>query len=83
MSGPAILKLSALGARLLSEAGYLFRIQVNWTNVHNYDEVFAQLQRLSADHGKKILSNVRPFALPERLWNYLVAKSGLPSSKKW
>ena len=83
MSGPAILKLSALGARFLSEAGYLFRIQVNWTNVRNYDEVFAQLQRLCADHGKKILSNVRPFALPERLWNYLVEKSGLPSSKKW
>ena len=83
MSGPAILKLSALGARFLSEAGYLFRIQVNWTNVRNYDEVFDQLQRLCADHGKKILSNVRPFALPERLWNYLVEKSGLPSSKKW
>ena len=83
MSGPAILKLSALGARLLNEVGYLFKIQVNWTNLRNYDEVFAQLQRLCADHGKKILSNVRPFALPERLWLHLIAKSGLPPAKKW
>ncbi len=83
MSGPAILKLSALGARLLSDAGYVFKVQVNWTNVRNYDEVFAQLQKLCADHGKKILSNVRPFALPERLWTHLIAKSGLPSAKKW
>ena len=82
MSGPAILKLSALGARLLSDAGYIFKVQVNWTNVRNYDEVFAQLQNLCADHGKKILSNVRPFALPERLWTHLIAKSGLPSAKK-
>jgi predicted Rossmann fold flavoprotein len=83
MSGPAILKLSALGARLLSDAGYVFKVQVNWTNVRNYDEVFAQLQKLCSEHGKKILSNVRPFALPERLWTHLVAKSGLPSAKKW
>ena len=82
MSGPAILKLSALGARLLSDAGYIFKVQVNWTNVRNYDEVFAQLQKLCADHGKKILSNVKPFALPERLWTHLIAKSGLPSAKK-
>ena len=83
MSGPAILKLSALGARLLSDAGYIFKVQVNWTNVRNYDEVFAQLQRLCVEHGKKILSNVRPFALPERLWTHLIAKSGLPPAKKW
>ena len=83
MSGPAILKLSALGARLLSDAGYIFKVQVNWTNLRNYDEVFAQLQRLCVEHGKKILSNVRPFALPERLWTHLIAKSGLPPAKKW
>lgn len=83
MSGPAILKLSALGARLLHEVGYLFRVQVNWTNVRNYDEVFAQLQGLCDAHGKKILSNVRPFALPERLWLHLIEKSGLPPAKKW
>jgi predicted Rossmann fold flavoprotein len=83
MSGPAILKLSAVGARMLNEAGYQFKIQVNWTNLRNYDEVFTQLQKLCADHGKKILPNVRPFALPERLWTHLIEKSGLPSAKKW
>ncbi len=83
MSGPAILKLSALGARLLSEAGYLFKIQVNWTNEHNQDEVAAQLQRIVAVHGRKHLSNFRPYALPERLWEHLLKKGGLPAGKKW
>jgi predicted Rossmann fold flavoprotein len=82
MSGPAILKLSALGARFLNESGYVFKVQVNWTNIRNYDEVFTQLQRLCSAHGKKILSNVRPFALPERLWSRLIEKSGLSPTKK-
>ncbi len=83
MSGPAILKLSALGARLLSEKHYDFKIQVNWTNVRNQDLVVAELKRITAEHPKKILSNLRPYALPERLWNYLLEKSNLSPSKKW
>ena len=83
MSGPAILKLSSLGARLLSEGGYVFKVQVNWTNVRNHDEVVARLQRIGAEHAKKILSNFRPYALPERLWSHLLAKSELPHDKKW
>lgn len=83
MSGPAILKLSALGARLLSEAGYLFKIQINWTNERNQDEVATQLRCIVAEHGRKRLSNFRPYALPERLWEHLLKKSGLPAGKKW
>jgi predicted Rossmann fold flavoprotein len=83
MSGPAILKLSALGARLLSEKHYDFKIQVNWTNMRNQDFVIAELKRIVAEHPKKILSNVRPYALPERLWSYLLEKSNLSPSKKW
>ena len=83
MSGPAILKLSALGARILSEAGYLFKIQINWTNERNQDEVVAQLQQIVTEHGRKLLSNFRPYALPERLWEHLLEKIGLPPGKKW
>ncbi len=83
MSGPAILKLSALGARLLSEKGYEFKVQVNWSHVRNNDVVVALLKSIVADHPRKILSNVRPYSLPERLWSYLLEKSDLPTSKKW
>jgi hypothetical protein len=83
MSGPAILKLSALGARLLSEKHYDFKIQVNWANVRNQDLVVAELKRIATEHPKKILSNLRPYALPERLWNYLLEKSSLSPDKKW
>lgn len=83
MSGPVILKLSAFGARVLSEKNYNFKVQINWTNVRNQDAVATHLKSITNGHPKKILSNVRPYSLSERLWNYLLEKSELPLSKKW
>ncbi len=83
MSGPAILKLSAFGARLLSEKGYEFKIQVNWANVHNNDVVMDKLRSIVNEHSNKILSNVRPYFLPERLWRYLLDKSDFSVKKTW
>lgn len=83
MSGPAILKLSALGARLLYEKNYQFKVQVNWTNMRNHDDVISQLKSIVDKHPKKLLANVRPYSLPKRLWDYLLNKSDLSSDKKW
>jgi hypothetical protein len=38
MSGPAVLKLSAWGARLLAEKDYQFNIQVNWVSIKFEEE---------------------------------------------
>lgn len=83
MSGPAILKLSAFGARLLSEKNYNFKVQVNWTNLRNQDAVAAELKDFVDEHPKKLLANARPYSLPERLWTCLLEKSDLPAGKKW
>ena len=83
MSGPAILKLSAFGARILAEKNYTFSIQVNWVDEQNQEVLLDQLSRISLEHSQKILSNFRPFNLPIRLWVYLIEKSGLSPSKKW
>lgn len=83
ISGPAILKLSAFGARVLSENNYKFKVQVNWTNLRNQEDVTTQLQEIMAEHPKKILTNIRPYSLPERLWSYLLEKSDLSTGKKW
>jgi hypothetical protein len=83
MSGPAILKLSAFGARLLSERDYEFKVQVNWTNVRNNNVVMDHLQSMAEDQPNKLLLNVRPYQLPQRLWLYLLEKCDLPAKKKW
>ncbi|WP_020677538.1 NAD(P)/FAD-dependent oxidoreductase [Geopsychrobacter electrodiphilus] len=82
-SGPAILTLSSLGARVLSEKDYNFKLQVNWTDVRNNDEVVVALNSLIDEHPQKLLANLRPYALPERLWLYLLEKTGLQPAKKW
>ena len=83
MSGPAILKLSSFGARILSEKEYNFNIQVNWVNERNNDLILNELQSLASKNLNKILSNARPYHLPERLWLYLIEKIGFVSTKKW
>jgi len=83
MSGPAILKLSAFGARFLSEQNYQCKVQVNWTGERNQDLVAAALTKLVVQSPNKILANLRPYSVAERLWNHLLAKSELSTSKKW
>lgn len=83
MSGPAILKLSAFGARILSEKNYEFKTQVNWINVQNTELVLEELRSIMKDHPNKILANFRPYLLRERLWHYLIERAGLSKQSTW
>ncbi|MFT4545761.1 MAG: putative Rossmann fold flavoprotein [Polaribacter sp.] len=83
MSGPAILKLSAFGARILSEIGYEFKAQVNWAGEANNELVMNQLIGITESNPNKLLANVKPFGLPERMWLYLLQRSELSPTKKW
>jgi len=83
MSGPAILKLSAFGARILSEKNYEFKTQVNWVHISNSEEVMNALNRIMEEHPNKILANFRPYLLPERLWHYLIDRAGLSRQSTW
>jgi len=83
MSGPAILKLSAFGARILKEREYKFNVQVNWVNESNQNMVLDELNKIIKEHPNKILVNYRPFLLPVRLWHYLLSKTELDGNKKW
>lgn len=83
MSGPVILKLSAFGARILSGMNYDFKIQVNWAGEVNNELVTTQLDEIIKSNPNKLMQNVKPFALPERLWLFLLERSAIPSTKKW
>ncbi len=82
MSGPAILTLSSFGARLLSKKGYEFNIQVNWTGLQNNEVVMDTLHTIISKHPNKLLPNIRPYSLPERLWRYLLNKTDISENKK-
>lgn len=83
MSGPAILKLSAWGARILHEKNYQFSIFVNWLNDADKEDVEKKLKELKQEHAKKSVSKKSPFEITNRLWESLVLASGIESETKW
>ena len=83
MSGPAILKLSAWGARILFEKSYQFTIFVNWLNDIETDQCEKILKDLKQEHAKKAVSKKSPFDFPNRLWESLVLASGILEETKW
>ncbi|MEG9327865.1 NAD(P)/FAD-dependent oxidoreductase [Salinimicrobium catena] len=82
MSGPAILKLSAWGARELSGRKN-FEIEVNWVPHLEKDEVLDQLQELKMKNGKQQPYKNAQFDLPKRLWQSLVTASAISEADKW
>ena len=83
MSGPAILKLSAWGARVLHDKNYQFTIFVNWLNDEDTADVEKKLKDLKQEHAKKSVSKKSPFELTNRLWESLVLASGIEAETKW
>ena len=83
MSGPAILKLSAWGARILHDKNYQFTIFVNWLNDAETTAVGKKLKELKQEHAKKSVSKKSPFELTNRLWESLVIGSGIEVETKW
>jgi predicted Rossmann fold flavoprotein len=83
MSGPAILKLSAWGARILHDKNYQFAIEVNWLNEIETEEAETLLKELKQEHAKKTVAKKSPFELQNRLWESLVLASGIGAEAKW
>ena len=83
MSGPAVLKLSAWGARELSERNYQFLVQVNWLGNLNEEEVRGHVLGMLSEMGKRKVANKNPFELPQRLWQYLLNKAGVHPDTLW
>nr|WP_159691040.1 NAD(P)/FAD-dependent oxidoreductase [Flavobacterium sp. 9R] len=83
MSGPAILKLSAWGARILHDKNYQFTLLVNWLNTIDTEEAIAQLKTLKQEQAKKTVAKKSPFELTNRLWESLVLAAAITSETKW
>ena len=83
MSGPAILQLSAWGARILAEKEYRCAILVNWLDETKEDELREKITQVTKEHGAKMMANLNPFAMPNRLWAYLLEKNEIKSSLRW
>jgi predicted Rossmann fold flavoprotein len=83
LSGPAILKMSAWGARALHALNYQFKLVVNWLPRLSLEQITDEFQARRQSDGGKLVVNVPLAPLTARLWEQLVLAAGLDRDTRW
>ena len=83
LSGPAILRLSAWGARELKIKNYELKININWLVEFNEETLRKRVQELRNENASQKIFTKNPFGLPSRLWEFLAGQSGLKNEWRW
>jgi predicted Rossmann fold flavoprotein len=83
LSGPAILRLSAWGARELHGLNYQFPLRIHWLPRLHQEAVAAQLEARRAAQPARLIVNTPVPPLPARLWERLVLAAGLARPTRW
>ena len=81
LSGPAVLKLSAWGARELAALKYQFEIIVNFIGTASEDalEIFRNFKE---NEPKKSIGQAKIFDITNRFWNRILLVSGIDTAKQ-
>jgi len=83
ISGPAVLRLSAWGARTLSGLGYHFTAVVNWLPDWQESSLREKFQSLRFEIGAQKMYSRNPFKLPQRLWQFFLEQAGIGEGTRW
>jgi predicted Rossmann fold flavoprotein len=83
LSGPAILKLSAWGARDLAKVGYEFPVSINFTGTRTREALLKELSVVRERNPRKQITTWSPLDMPQRLWERLVTSSGISATAPW
>ena len=83
LSGPAVLKLSAFGARILADKDYQYNIAINWLS-SSTEVVVKILKSIKENEPKKqVIIRSQFVEIPKRLWERLVLASAIQFDSKW
>jgi predicted Rossmann fold flavoprotein len=83
ISGPAVLRLSAWGARHIHGTDYVFPLRIRWLPEWRSDEISAEFVRVRKEHGGRLLMNQPVADLPVRLWEKLLRVGGVLPELRW
>jgi len=83
LSGPAILKMSAWGARALHKLDYKFPLFVNWLPDFSPEKIAQELAARRKCWAGKLIVNVPLAPLPARLWEELLLAAGIVRETRW
>jgi len=83
LSGPAVLRLSAWGARELQQLQYTFTALINWVPAYHENSLREEMQVLRQQLGGQKMYNKNPFELPQRLWHFMLQQAGIHENVRW
>lgn len=83
LSGPAVLKLSAWGARELAKLNYEFAISINWLPDLNEQTLKERFLQIRNDNASQRMKGRSMLGLPGRLWDFLAMQSGVTETMRW
>ena len=83
LSGPAVLKLSAWGARELAAMKYEFPLKVNFAPPYTRDALVRELTAVREKNLRKQIATWSPLAMPQRLWERFVTAAGIAPATPW
>ena len=83
LSGPAVLKLSAWGARFLHDRHYQTSVLINWLPQYNPEVLRQQLLGVKSQLSQRLVVSSCPFPIPRRLWERLTSAIGIDEPKRW
>jgi len=83
LSGPAILKTSAWGARILHDLNYDFTAIVNWLPAHKEEGLREMLIGYKNNNSSKNIGGNSPLDIPKRLWEFFLHKSDIIETSRW
>ncbi len=83
ISGPAVLRLSAWGARVLHEKDYRFSLRVNWIPHVSENELRTEFQSRREMEPTRRVNNSPIGGIPARLWENLVSNAGIFAETTW
>jgi predicted Rossmann fold flavoprotein len=82
-SGPAVLKISAWGARILSDLNYNYSVLISWLPKHTEEKLRMELNIQRTENPSKLIINTVLFEFPKRLWEYFSKKANIPETCRW
>ncbi len=83
LSGPAILRLSAWGAKILAEKNWNFSIMINWVPEYNEESLRQQFSIFRNEKAAQLLHNKNPFQLPASLWAHFLISNDIATHIRW
>lgn len=83
VSGPAILKLSAWGARFLHDCRYQTQVLINWLPQTNPEKLRELLLSVKSQLPRRAIATSCPVLIPRRLWEKLIAAADIDDQKRW